>query len=304
MRTRWPLFRQLIRSIDQTTDANSYIENLKVFSNLINNTNFADAMNTTIPCHLKYVNKHTNESLVSTYKMNFRPLATSKKRSAVTVLFLTHHSQIHVLVMKKSPINVNMDRKYRHGGQYAFPGGMQDEGESILECALRELQEEVGISETMIKVCNDTIPESTTAVGQTPVKAFLAVPTINNKILEYKIQEQEVDQIYEIPLLKLIDSYEPLQSTFISSSNKRYLQEMNLLNKKVSDAEDIEEYFVGPVFKVSDVEATLKSEAADVTVGPLNEMWGFSSRLFVMILNGFEEELEQNGECYDVKSKL
>lgn len=62
-----------------------------------------------------------------------------------------------------------------HKGQYAFPGGMRDpEDESIVATALREAEEEMGISPTEVEVFG-ALPEIWTPSGfsVTPVIGFL-----------------------------------------------------------------------------------------------------------------------------------
>ena len=40
-----------------------------------------------------------------------------------------------------------------HSGQVSFPGGKAEEGESMVEAAIREAEEEIGISSSKIKIC-------------------------------------------------------------------------------------------------------------------------------------------------------
>ncbi|WP_340106066.1 NUDIX hydrolase [Rhodohalobacter sp. 8-1] len=46
----------------------------------------------------------------------------------------------------------------RHAGQISFPGGRSDSGETIIETALRETREEIGISESKIEVAGTLSP--------------------------------------------------------------------------------------------------------------------------------------------------
>ena len=50
--------------------------------------------------------------------------------------------------MRKQPniiLTKRPDTMREHAGQIAFPGGKREEGESALDAALRETQEEIGI---------------------------------------------------------------------------------------------------------------------------------------------------------------
>jgi 8-oxo-dGTP pyrophosphatase MutT (NUDIX family) len=49
----------------------------------------------------------------------------------------------------------------RHAGEISFPGGRRDEGESLLETALREAEEEIGLARGDVEVAGALPPIST-----------------------------------------------------------------------------------------------------------------------------------------------
>jgi 8-oxo-dGTP pyrophosphatase MutT (NUDIX family) len=67
--------------------------------------------------------------------------APSLKRAAVTVILTDTGDGATAMVLTKRAPRLNS-----HAGQYALPGGRIDTGESDTEAALREIQEEIGLT--------------------------------------------------------------------------------------------------------------------------------------------------------------
>ncbi len=91
-----------------------------------------------------------------------------------------------------------------HAGQVAFPGGRIDEGESVVEAALREAREEVGLTADLVEVTG-RLPDYLTGSGFriSPVVGLLApgfmpVPAA-----------AEVEEVFELPLAVLLDPSAP-----------------------------------------------------------------------------------------------
>lgn len=89
-----------------------------------------------------------------------------------------------------------------HSGQMSFPGGKKEEGDStLIETALRETHEEIGVEPSAIEV-----------VGQLselyiPPSNFLVWPTVGfsaDSIL-FKPQASEVEKVIEIPVSFFMD---------------------------------------------------------------------------------------------------
>ncbi len=49
----------------------------------------------------------------------------------------------------------------RHGGEISFPGGRADPGETLVECALREANEEIGLDPGVVEILGALPPTST-----------------------------------------------------------------------------------------------------------------------------------------------
>ena len=82
-----------------------------------------------------------------------------------------------------------------HAGQIAFPGGKREEGESALQAALRETEEEVGLAAADISVLG-RLP-SFNAVSDYRVTPFVGIISPNAEIIP---DPREVDDVFETPL--------------------------------------------------------------------------------------------------------
>ena len=90
----------------------------------------------------------------------------------------------------------------KHAGQIGFPGGkMEDDDKSYLECALREVEEEIGIGTNEIKVLAPLTDLYVFASN------FMVYPFVGylDHIPDFVPQESEVASIISFPLDSLLD---------------------------------------------------------------------------------------------------
>lgn len=93
----------------------------------------------------------------------------------------------------------------QHSGQYALPGGKTTLGESVTDCALRELYEEIGIevsSDDVLGVLDDYATRS--GFNITPVVVWAG----SNR--ELQPDANEVAETFRIPLFELVDARIPI----------------------------------------------------------------------------------------------
>jgi len=97
-----------------------------------------------------------------------------------------------------------------HGGQVSFPGGRaEDDDSSAIETALRETEEETGLSRRHIEIVG-VLPDHVTATGYivTPVIGLVTPP------FELVAESNEVAEIFEVPLAFLMDGLNHQRKSF------------------------------------------------------------------------------------------
>lgn len=87
----------------------------------------------------------------------------------------------------------------KHAGEISFPGGRRDEGESLLDTALREAEEEIGLPTDLVEVVGALAP-TTTLVTAYRVYPFVGLIPESHPWLP---QETEVATVLEISLREL-----------------------------------------------------------------------------------------------------
>lgn len=115
--------------------------------------------------------------------------------SAVLVpLFSDAAGDLHAVFTKRRE-----DLK-RHAGEISFPGGRRDEGETLIETALREAHEEVGLPPAAVEIVGALAPVGTFV---TNYRIYPFVGLIEPGF-EWIAQESEVAQVLELRLDDLV----------------------------------------------------------------------------------------------------
>ncbi|MEZ5156796.1 MAG: CoA pyrophosphatase [Solirubrobacterales bacterium] len=91
----------------------------------------------------------------------------------------------------------------RHGGEISFPGGRADPGETLVECALREAEEEIGLDPGAVEVIGALPPTSTV------VTSFKVLPVVGlvPERLAHELSPHEVERVIELDLDELRAAY-------------------------------------------------------------------------------------------------
>lgn len=114
------------------------------------------------------------------------------RRAAVLVPVLRRRDGLHLL------FTVRASHLPNHAGQIAFPGGGLEEGEDVVEAALRETREEIAVDipREAVLGCLDDLPSPAKYVA-TPVVALVDAD------VQWRADPREVDEVFVAPLDEL-----------------------------------------------------------------------------------------------------
>jgi 8-oxo-dGTP pyrophosphatase MutT (NUDIX family) len=139
------------------------------------------------------------------YKMapSYRPriskediLKQQPRLSGVMLLLYEKQGGLHIVFTQRKDYNGV------HGGQMSFPGGKKDAGDKdLIETALRETKEEIGVEKEQIKVLGSL------SELYIPPSNFLVYPAVGfaERIESFSPQKNEVEKVVEIPLSFFLD---------------------------------------------------------------------------------------------------
>ena len=123
-------------------------------------------------------------------------LANKSNAAAVLMPLFENGGDLHVVYIRRS------DHVASHRGQVAFPGGRVDAVDAtLLDAALREAHEEVGIHPSTVEVIG-AFPTMQTTISGIVVAPFVGVIPSDAPL---RPQLSEVAQIFDVPLSALRD---------------------------------------------------------------------------------------------------
>lgn len=100
------------------------------------------------------------------------------------------------------PLTVRARGLTRHAGQISLPGGATDDGETLVDAALREASEEIGVDPAAVRVLGELTPVHVLVSGFT----LHPVVGVTEQRPEFVAAPQEVEEILEVSLDDLRDA--------------------------------------------------------------------------------------------------
>lgn len=121
--------------------------------------------------------------------------ATAQRGSAVLAPIYEDGGEAHVVLTRRSAaLRV-------HSGEVSFPGGRRDEGERLLDTALREAHEEIGLDPAAVEVVGELDHLGTITSGSFIVPFVGVLPGRPH----LTPSPAEVDAVLHVPLAELLD---------------------------------------------------------------------------------------------------
>lgn len=120
----------------------------------------------------------------------------ARRSAAVLVPLLSQNGEWHLLYTRRT------EQVPHHKGQVSFPGGAFEPGdESLVQTALRETCEEIGLRPADVRILGELS-------GMPSVSNYMITPIVGRitKAFDVKLSEYEVSRVFSIPLSWLADA--------------------------------------------------------------------------------------------------
>ena len=134
-------------------------------------------------------------------------MSSSNVRAAVALVHCQSNDSLLILRRAENPLDP-------WSGHYALPGGRLEENETLLECAIRECQEECGLTLTEANFIKE-LPLET--AGRNVGKETLVQPYLFEipEPVDLTLDLVEIDQSHWLPVSQLLDEKQRKSKTWL-----------------------------------------------------------------------------------------
>nr|XP_027204515.1 probable nudix hydrolase C6G9.05 [Dermatophagoides pteronyssinus] len=120
------------------------------------------------------------------------------KKAAIFVPFCHDSSNVPAILFTRRSFTIT-----KHKGEVCFPGGLEEDcDDTIIESAIRETIEEIGVNRSDIKIYGELNPVPFNDLALYPVLGYLK---LHNNLNQFKLNPDEVQSIHIIPITRLLD---------------------------------------------------------------------------------------------------
>jgi 8-oxo-dGTP pyrophosphatase MutT (NUDIX family) len=128
------------------------------------------------------------------------PHSASRSAAVLAVLFPGADAKSNVASDMRVLLTRRASRMNSHSGEVAFPGGRVDDGETLIDAALREALEEVALPSSAVRIIGELEP-ITTVISDSAITPFVAIS--DSPLPPLAANEAEVARIFDVSLLEL-----------------------------------------------------------------------------------------------------
>lgn len=149
-----------------------------------------------------YLSQHSQDEIsqmlqnvAATLPLQFAPRQATAISAAVLIPVINHQDNPSILLTQRT------SHLRHHAGQISFPGGRIDaQDKDAMACALRETQEEIGLSQEEIQIIGNLgVWPSYSGYSVTPLVGLITPP------FKITLSQEEVEEVFEIPLSQALD---------------------------------------------------------------------------------------------------
>ncbi len=152
-------------------------------------------------------------SVEETFEPTPPPDQPNRRPAAVLLLIRPIEGEPHLLFMRRT------EKVHTHKGQISFPGGgFKPEDKTLVNTALRESEEEVGVSPDRVRILGQ-LPGTDTVVSRFIIYPFVGILIDPENPLEFVADDFEVAELIHLPLRALLDPRNVREEIWVMRGN-------------------------------------------------------------------------------------